>query len=186
MTLVLYLGGILPHRGIDAAIRAIALRDATDLVLMGAAAPGFVDELRAVAHAEGVADRLHVLPPVPSDEVVAWAAAADAGVCLIENIGLSYYHSLPNKLFEYLGAGVPVIASDFPTMRAVVDASGAGVTCDPQDPEAIARAIDSLVGDPGDHAELRRRALAAAERFTWDVEGALLLALVERLGPPAR
>ncbi len=184
-TLVLYLGGILPHRGVDATVRSLALRPGDELVLLGPAAPGEVDLLREVAREAGVGRRVHVLPPVPSDEVVAWAAGADVGVCLIENIGLSYFHSLPNKLFEYFGAGVPVITSDFPTMGTVVRDAGAGVTCDPRDPAAIAAAIHAVVDDPARHAALRERALAASGRYTWEVEGARYLDLVEALGPAA-
>lgn len=182
-TLVLYLGGILAFRGIDATVRSLALLEDTELVLMGPTGGGYAEELHALAEVVGVSDRVHVVPPSPPDEVVTWAAGADVGVCLIENVGLSYYHSLPNKLFEYLGAGVPILASDFPAMRGIVEASGAGMACDPRDPAAIAAGITALVADPERHAELRRNAIAASERYTWEREGARLLELVARLAP---
>lgn len=183
ITLVLYLGALLPHRGIEPTIRSLALLQDAAFVVMGPGSPDYVVQLRAFTAAAGVQGRVHFAQPVPADEVVSWASGADVGVCVIESIGLNNHYSLPNKLFEYLAAGVAIVASDIPTMRQIVEAHGVGVTCDPTDPAAIAHAIRSVVDDPSRHFELRRRALEASDSFTWEREGAKLLALVERLGP---
>jgi glycosyltransferase involved in cell wall biosynthesis len=173
--LVLYLGGLLPFRGIEPAIRALVLLDDAHLALLGPTSPDYLASVHALAADMGVADRVHTPGPVPSDEVVACARSADVGLCLIENVGLSYYHSLPNKLFEYLAAGVPVVASDFPTMRTVVDEANAGFTCDPTDHEAIAAAVRAILASPTRYAPV-------GSSYTWEREGARYLALVEALG----
>jgi hypothetical protein len=68
---------------------------------------------------------------------------ADYGLCLVENASLSDYYCLPNKLFEYCFAGVPVLASDFPEIRRLVEQYSLGVCCDP-DPGSIRAALSRL------------------------------------------
>ena len=120
-------------------------------------------------------------PAVPTDDVVRWAAGADVGLALIQNVSLSYFLSLPNKLFEYVAAGLPVVASDFPELRGVVEGRGLGVVCPPDDRDAIARAIAWTLDDPERHARLRAAARAAAAELTWDRESRILVELVGRL-----
>ena len=82
---------------------------------------------------------------------------------------LSYRLALPNKLFQYMAAGIPVVASDFPDVRRVVEGSGAGVVVDPTDPRAVAAAIRRLIDDPSlarSMGAAGRRAVR--ERFNWD------------------
>jgi glycosyltransferase involved in cell wall biosynthesis len=69
---------------------------------------------------------IHHHPAVPPDVLLEYTAGADVGISLIENVCLSYYYSLPNKVFEYLMSGVPVIVSDFPEMARLVDETGCG------------------------------------------------------------
>ncbi|MGL6072458.1 glycosyltransferase family 4 protein [Craterilacuibacter sp.] len=96
----------------------------------------------------------------------------------------NYVDALPIKLFEYMAAGMPVIASDFPVWRAIVDDAGCGLLVDPQDPQAIAAAIGELMGD-----EERARAMGEAGRqavlakYSWAAEGEKLVALYRTLQP---
>ena len=99
---------------------------------------------------------------MPPEAVPQMVAGADAGLVLIEPICLSYRLTLPNKLFEYLSVGLPVIASDLPAIAAVVRDTGAGVIVDPADRHAVARAF-AEVTDPVRGAELRRHAELARD-----------------------
>ena len=69
---------------------------------------------------------IHFIPAVPPAQLLEYTCSADVGLSIIENISLSYYLSLPNKVFEYLLAGLPIIVSDFPEMAYVIQKSQAG------------------------------------------------------------
>ena len=86
------------------------------------------------------------------------------------------------KLFEYMAAGLPVVASDFPLWRAIVEEAGCGLTVDPLRPDAIAEAVDRLLTDHSLAAEMGRRGRAAVEaRYHWGTQADKLLALYARL-----
>jgi glycosyltransferase involved in cell wall biosynthesis len=95
----------------------------------------------------------------------------------------NHIDALPNKLFEYMASGVPVIASDFPLWREIVEVNGCGILVDPRDPEAIARAIEFLVTDEAQAqamGERGRRAVLSC--FNWAEEEAKLLAVYSFVG----
>ncbi len=178
---VLYLGGLQRGRGLEPLVRGAAVLDGVVLVLMGPGHPGYVEGLREVARSAGAQDRTVFAAPVSAAEVVPWARGADVGVAPIQNVSLSYYLSLPNKLFDYIAAGLPVVASDFPEIRRVVDEGRLGALCHPDDPADIARAIGWVLDDPARRQRLREAARAAAPGLTWEREAGKLLAVVERL-----
>jgi glycosyltransferase involved in cell wall biosynthesis len=94
--------------------------------------------------------------------------------------------SLPLKLFEYMSAGLPVIASDFPYWRELLDPIGCAIFVDSLDPKQIAAAIDDLLADEKRAQEMGQRgAVAVRERLNWRHEETKLLALYQRLSPTA-
>jgi glycosyltransferase involved in cell wall biosynthesis len=132
--------------------------------------------------------RLHVLDAVPPNTLPPWIASADVGVMPIQPSTLNHRLSTPNKLFESLAAGLPVVVSDFIEMRDIVlgDPLGPlGEVCRPDDPADIARAIRVILQHPADEREaLRARCLAAAHaRWNWDTEVGGLLDLYATSGP---
>lgn len=131
--------------------------------------------------------RLHVVDAAPPDELLPWVASADVGVVAIHRSSLNHWLSTPNKLFECIAVGTPVVASDFPEIRRVVmDPDGPlGVLCDPAEVSEVARSILSIVdGEPAAREALRARCLRAAhERWNWETESAKLVALYADLVP---
>jgi glycosyltransferase involved in cell wall biosynthesis len=182
-TILLYQGSIQTNRGIEQTIAALPGLPDCLLVICGYGAHRPALEERVAA--AGLGHRVRFDGPVPNGELIAYSAGADIGLCLIIGSSESYRTSLPNKLFEYLMAGIPVVASDFPEMGAVVRRTGAGETCDPTDPGAIAAAVDRL-RDPDRYADARDKAIAAARELHWDSEEQVLLALYEGLSATRR
>ena len=174
--IVLDLGTVAPGRGVEQLCRAIAEVPDAALVVVG---PGgaFRDRLIAEAATLPAADRIHFLPAVAPDEIPAWTAAADVAAMPIQPTTLNHRLTTPTRLFDALGAGVPVVVSDLPGMAAIVRETGAGVVCDPTDPGSIAAAIRAVLDAPPERRrELREAALAAARGpYAWDRQVARLL-----------
>lgn len=176
--LVLYHGALGPHRGLEATVAALSETGLLDahLCLLGfgdIAALGIdVDDPRY----EG---RVHRLPAVLPAELLSWVVDADVDVMALQRSTLNHWLASPNKLWESLAAGVPVVVSDFPVMRAVVmDPKGPlGATCDPDDPASIAEAIRAVIDRPAaDRQAMRDRCLAVAhDRWNWETEIARLM-----------
>lgn len=177
---VLYLGGLMGGRGLEGLIEAMALTSRPQLVILGDGP--LAAFLRAHADRLGIGDRVVMLAPVPPSEVVAHAASADVGISPYLPLGLNNRSSLPNKLFQYMAAGLPVVASDFPQIREVVEGSRCGRVVDMTDPPAIAGAIESVLADPEAARQMGERGRrAVAERYHWGTSAERLLEVYARL-----
>jgi glycosyltransferase involved in cell wall biosynthesis len=131
-----YLGLFVPGRGIERLLQVFS-KDEVRAHIVFVGRGGLREMMESCAKTN---PRVHVHDAVPHDQVVPLVKSADYGVCLVERVSLSDYYSLPNKLFEYAFAGVPVLASDFPDMQELVDRFGLG-TCTPADEVSITQAI---------------------------------------------
>lgn len=185
--IALYHGGFSAHRGLEELASAIlepGLERVHAVYLGYGSMRPWLDEQTAEPRYGG---RLHVLDAVPPGDLPPWVASADVGVMPIQASTLNHALSTPNKLFECLAAGVPVVASDFPEMRRIVlgDPDGPlGAVCDQASIADVARAIREVLALPAEEAaDLRRRCLKAAhERWNWETESARLVALYADLG----
>ncbi len=169
----IYVGGVLRHRGIEQSIRALPSVDRLTLRLLGPVEPGYRAELEHLARSAGVHDRVEFLPPVPPSEVVDALAGADVGLALFQPVCLSHRLVLPNKLFEYARAGLPVVGSDLPMITRFVSDHDVGATVDPEDIEGIAAALAATVA-PERNQELRAAAERAGRSLDWRKERELL------------
>lgn len=180
--LVLHQGAVAKDRGADVLLRAVAAMSGVHVCFLGAGsgADALVDEADAI----GIGHRVHIVPSVPPDNLLHLTTDADVGVSLLQDTCDNHRLALPNKLFEYLRAGVPVVVSDLPEMRGVVDAHGVGWCVTPADADALAGALTEALGKR-DCRHLRDRVARAAEHFTWTVEQQRLLGVYHGLGAPA-
>ena len=89
---------------------------------------------------------------------------------------------LPNKLFEYMACGLPVVASNFPLYRQVIEDAGCGKLVDPTNPMEIASAIEELLESPEDWETMSRNGYSSfRNKYNWHYEGEKLLDLYDRL-----
>lgn len=184
--LVLYHGVFARSRGIEQLADAILEPglESTHVALLGFGPNRQEFELRA--RDPRYRGRLHLLEAVLPGELLEWVAGADAAVSLLQPTRRDHALSTPNKLWESLAAGVPVVGSDFSVIRRIVldDPEGSlGAVCDPTDPASIAAAIRAVVGRPPDErAAVRARCLRVAhERWNWERESIALVGLYAAL-----
>ena len=172
--IVLYSGGITIDRGIEQLVQAMTEVPDAHLVFMGAG--GLEPEIRRLVSQLGLDDRVHFLGMVPSDEVVAYTASATVGVLSTVPVSLNNVLALPNKIFQYMAAGIPLVASDYPQIREVVEGSGAGRVMDSSDPSAIAAALRAVLADPdAARAAGERGRAAVVSTYHWAVSERTLL-----------
>lgn len=182
--ILLYQGGFLTDNGLSEQISAMATVDSAALVLVGS---GPVEEqLRRQVVDSELTDRVFFLPRVPFPVLHEYTCSADVGLCLIKPSGNSFYYSLPNKLFEYMQAGLPILASNSPEIRAVVEETGAGEVVDAGDVEAIGQHLRALIADPALRKRYSTASLKAAPSYTWEEEAQQLVALYSSLLSPGR
>ncbi len=184
--IALYHGAFSPHRGLEELAESLLVpgMEAVHAVYLGYGSQEAA--LRAMARDPRYGGRLHVLEAVAPDVLPAWVASADVGVMAIQASTLNHRLSSPNKLFESIATGLPVVVSDFVEMRRIVldDPDGPlGAVCDPADPVSVAAAIRSILDlPPEDREALRARCLRAAhERWNWETESSRLVALYDSL-----
>jgi len=176
--LLLYSGGITFSRGLDRVIESLAEMEELFFVMMGYGQEGFKNYLKAVAVNHGVSNRMAFYGPVPSEKVTAWTASADLGIAPIENVCLSYYYCAPNKIFEYIQGGLPVVASNFPDLKNIVEKNDIGLTCDISDPKKIARTVDRVFNQ---YTSYLNNVEKIKNRYCWENEEIKLMELYEDL-----
>ncbi|MBR9977093.1 MAG: glycosyltransferase [Bacteroidetes bacterium] len=155
---VLYQGLLAESRCIVELVRAIGmLPEHVHLVLIGSGEASFMELLEK--ECATVSHRVHLLSWMHPEELRECTASADVGVLLYRNSGRNNYYAAPNKLYEYLFAGLPVVASAFPGLRAAVEGGSFGACADPADPAEIADALQRAAAiTPG--ADIAERAHA--------------------------
>lgn len=174
---VLYQGGFSPNRGLRTLVLSAHGLERGTIVLMGW---GRLEaELRELIAGERLGDRVRIVDPVPPGEVIAAAARASVGVIPYEPIGLNNTLCCPNKLFDYLAAGLPVAASRLPELSRIVEEGELGRTFTPGEPAALSMALNEILADPERYNQMRQRAREAAKRYTWEQESKKLLALYD-------
>lgn len=173
--IVLYQGGLQEGRGIGILLSLAPKFPETSFVFLGS---GILR--RTIEQVSGQFPNVHLLDAVPMTELISYTAGADIGWCMIENFGLSYYNSLPNKLFEYIMAGVPVIGSAFPEIQKIITAYDIGITADPADTAGLAEKLKRLLTDTEAARRYRAHCRTASEELTWQNESGILLKAFSR------
>lgn len=159
MTVVLYQGVIHHGRGLKPFLQAMPFLPNVHLCVLGDGPAK--NALREVSRDCDVHDRTHWQESVPYDELHGWTCSADIGLCLIEPISMSYEYALPNKLFEYMMAGVPSLVTDLPALHDMIMREPVGMLVNRTlTPTEIVDAM-TRIRQPITYEALRQRCLAA-------------------------
>lgn len=177
---VLYQGVFNPNRGLAGIIASVPDWPPTHrLILRGLGSTAQVAELRRLVESSPANDRITLEGPVPSDEMVRAAHGADVGIHALPAVSRQTRFALPNKLFEYMMAGLAVCVTDAPEMARVVAEHGTGVLLANVEPSTIAAAMHSL--DAAAVNDFKRRSIEAAKVLNWDAERDRLAAIYDRV-----
>lgn len=182
--IALYQGILHPNRGLNNLVRAARfLEPDIVIVILGAESDPILTELEVLVSSEGVANRVKILPPVPYTELLEWTTSADIGLIVNPpNYSLNAQMCLPNKLFEYLMAGLPVLVSPLDAVSDIVRTYDVGHVLSSLAPEDIARGINTMLADSVAYARMRRNALKAAKQdLCWEKESQQLIHLYHQI-----
>lgn len=173
--LMMFHGNLVTARGIPDLICATARFPDVGLVLMGAQSDQkFAEELRQMAETYGVRDRVLFHPAVPAERLPDYIGAVDLEVMPIEPVVRSHYYVLPNKFFESVQAEVPMVVSDLPEMRRLVDQYQIGLCCKPNDVDDLCRCIEKMRNDTAFYARCRENLKVAKQELCWEKERSVL------------
>jgi glycosyltransferase involved in cell wall biosynthesis len=176
---VCYVGGIAKIRGIQEVCAAMALlKSRARLNLAGAfCEPALENQLKSSASWQ----RVNSLGFLDRDSVREVLSRSMAGLVTFLPL-TNHIDAQPNKMFEYMSAGIPVIASDFPLWREIIQGNDCGILVDPLDPSAIAHAIDYLVSHPEEAHRMGKNGRIAVEtKYNWTMEEKKLLAFYDNI-----
>lgn len=175
-TIFLYQGGFFEGRGIEIILGAFQnLRDKKAVVVFLGYGP-MAEKIKAAAVQHG---NIYFHPAVAPEDLLNYTASADVGLSLIEGSCLSYLYSMPNKLFEYAMAGLPVVVSNMPEMAAYVTKHRLGVVATAHSRDALLEAMQRLENSNLD--SLKHNALTASQAYSWKIQEQKMLKAYRRL-----
>jgi glycosyltransferase involved in cell wall biosynthesis len=170
-----YAGHLYPWKGVDVLIEAIARRpDLRGLVVGGHPGERDLARLQALAHARGIADRVEFTGWRPPQDVAASLARCHALALPNVRSTISERYTSPLKLFDYLAAGRPIVASDLPAIREVLTDQVNGLLVEPGRADVLADALGRVLDDGALAERLSRKAFDDADRYSWDARAGRL------------
>lgn len=184
--ILLFQGGVFPGRGLVELVQSLALMpNGYHLVFLGFNLGTYQEPIRQEVACLGLAARVHLLDALPPEQLLEATSSADIGIMLLAGYNKNERFAMPNKLFEYMMAGLPFISSDWPEVGRVVRLTGAGITVARITPDSIVAAVNQVFSDPARYQALRRAGLEAARtEYNWSRQAERLLALYARIITP--
>jgi len=138
-------------------------------------------ELKLLANKLGAEKKVLFAGRIEASELYKYTALANLGLSLEEDLGLNYRYALPNKLFDYIHAGVPVLVSNLPEMAALVRRYAVGEVLCERTPKALADIMEFMLFSDDKRLDWRSNCLDARKKLSWDVEKKVLYEMLETL-----
>ena len=169
---LLYQGAVNVGRGVEWMIEAMPYLD--DCIFYIAGDGDVMPEIRAKVKDLNLENRVVLLGKIPLEELPSYTRSADIGISLLANMGLNYYYSLPNRIFDFMRAGVPVLATDFPEIRRMIDRYGIGQLTGNHEPRYLASTIQEMLAQEKNTAGFEQ----ANAELSWENESLVLLNII--------
>lgn len=176
--LVLQGSGINIQRGAEELV--LAMQYLSDYVLLIIGGGDVIEQLKTMVEECGIKDRVIFKGRMPYSEMMRFTALADLGLTLDKDTNINYRFSLPNKLFDYIHAGIPVLASPLPEIKKVIETYDVGTFISDHEPGTITKAIEDIFADPARYNRWKVNTKIAAQDLCWEKEEKTLLRLYEK------
>ena len=168
--ITMYHGMLFPVRGIELMLEATKLVSGTVLVVIGSGDEDYLESLKSMCRELCIEDRVLFLPIVENSELWKYTSAADLGLIALRPLMQNAYFSLPNKLFENIQSMTPVVISNLPEQKKLVEKYDIGLTFKPSDAADLAAKIAQLRDDRELYARFKRKLVKAKEELCWENE----------------
>jgi glycosyltransferase involved in cell wall biosynthesis len=175
--LILQGSGINIQRGAEELVETMKQLNEFTLIIIGGG--DVIEHLKVLARKYGAEERIIFLPRMPYDQMMHFTAAADLGFTLDKDTNLNYRLSLPNKLFDYIQAGTPVVASNLPEVSNIVLSYVVGCIAESHSPDYLASLIRNALNDKASLEEWVKNCSFAAAELCWENEEQKLLSIYE-------
>lgn len=174
--ILLYQGVVLKGRGIEKIYDILPEMSEFVFVLIGGGE--FEDYYKKLAIERKVIDQVFFIGKFSQEDLPKLTPVADVGIALIENISKSYYYALPNKLFEYIMAEIPVVVSNLPQMKEIVEKFNVGFAVDPDNKDELITSLNNLTSNEVEYNNIKQNCKIASEELNWENEVGNLLELL--------
>lgn len=178
--ILLYQGGFQVGRGIEQILRGTPSFKKGVVVFIGDGP--LKPKMKDIIVSSGLKERVKIVPKVPAEELLYYTQHAYLGFQVLENTCFNHYSALSNKLLEYIMMEVPVVCSDLPEMRKVMDEVRAGICIDTDDYENIVEAVNTLLEDKVTYNKMKQNCAAHKGKYTWDKEQEKFIEIYNQLG----
>lgn len=170
--------GINIDRGAEESVMALAQTDSAHLVILGGG--DVIPALNEIVSRFKLENRVHFFPRMPYEKMMECTRLADVGLTLDKDTNVNYRYSLPNKLFDYLQAGIAVLASGVVEVKRIVTDYNLGLIIPSHDPSDIALQMNKLIQDEEKLNRFKLNAKSAALELHWDIEKTSLTQMIDR------
>ena len=181
--ILIYQGVILHGRGLQNIFNVIKKLPNCVLVILGSGE--YEEYYKDIADKMDLHSQVFFMGKVNQSDLLNYTAAADVGLSIIENLSLSYHYALPNKLFEYLMAEIPVIVSKLPQMVEIVMQYNVGEVVDLENQDELINKINLLIGDKELYSNYKKNCISASKELNWDNEINSLFNVLDKLDQPS-